>query len=143
VSLHPTDPALHEARAALAAREPLFHRPGFGTTRAEADALMAPDYLEISASGRVFTREYVLGVIGERNRVGAVEILEARDVACREPAPGLYQLTYRLRQGDRTTWRSSLWRRTADGWQVVFHQGTVVVGVDKGATGPGPDHPAP
>jgi hypothetical protein len=41
------------------------------------------------------------------------------DVACRELAPGLVQLTYRLIQGDRLTWRSSLSRRVDDGWQVV------------------------
>jgi hypothetical protein len=127
VPLHATDPALAETRAALAAREPLFHRPGFGTTRTEADALVAPDFVEIGASGRVYSREHVLRVVDERDRTGEVEVLEPADIACRQLAPGLYQLTYRLAQGDRATWRSSLWRRTgAGGWQVVFHQGTAV-----------------
>ncbi len=130
MTVHATDPALAGVRAALAAREPLFHRPGLGATRAEADALMAPDFVEIGASGRVYSREHVLRVVDERDRAGAVAPLEPRDVACRELVPGLYQLTYRLVQGGRTTWRSSLWRRTAGrgagGWQVVFHQGTVV-----------------
>jgi hypothetical protein len=127
VPLHATDSALAEALAALTAREPLFHRPGFGTTRAEADALMAPDFVEIGASGRVYSREHVLSVVDERDRAREVEVLEPVDVACRALAPGLYQLTYRLAQGDRATWRSSLWRRgRPGGWQVVFHQGTVV-----------------
>jgi hypothetical protein len=127
VPLHPTDPALADVLAALLAREPLFHRPGFGTTRAEAEALAAADFIEIGASGRVYAREYVLEVVDERDRRGEVEVLEPFEVACRALAPGLYQLTYRLAQGDRATWRSSLWRRGGpDGWQVVFHQGTVV-----------------
>ncbi len=130
MTVHATDPALAGVRAALAAREPLFHRPGLGTTRAEADALMAADFMEIGASGRVYSREHVLRVVDERDRAGAVAPIEPCDVACRVLAPGLHQLTYRLVQGDRTTWRSSLWRRTPgrglDGWQVVFHQGTVV-----------------
>lgn len=128
MALHPTDPALAEVLDALAAREPLFHRPGFGTTRAEADALMAPDFVEIGASGRVYSREHVLRVVDERDRAGEVEVLEPVGAACRELAPGLCQFTYRLAQDDRATWRSSLWRRNAAGWQVVFHQGTVVLG---------------
>jgi hypothetical protein len=126
--LHPTEPGLADVLAALTAREPLFHRPGHGTTRAQAEAVTAPDFVEISASGGVFDRGYVLGVVEERERRGEVEVLDARDPACRELAPGLYQLTYRLRQGERETWRSSLWRRDPDGWRVVFHQGTVVLG---------------
>ena len=77
----------------------------------------------------MYSREHVLGVVDERDRAGAVEVLEPVDAACRALAPGLYQLTYRLAQGDRATWRSSLWRRGGPGgWQVVFHQGTVVQG---------------
>jgi hypothetical protein len=128
VPLHATDPALRDVRAALAAREPLFHRPGHGTTRAEAEEVTAPEFVEIGASGRIHTREYVLGVVDERDRRGEVEVLEPLDVACRELAPGLYQFTYRLFQGDRETRRSSLWRQVGRDWQVVFHQGTLVRG---------------
>jgi hypothetical protein len=38
----------------------------------------------------------------------------------------VYLLTYTLFQGERTTRRSTIWERTSDGWQAVFHQGTVV-----------------
>jgi hypothetical protein len=127
VALHTSDPALAGVLAELSAREPLFHRPGFGTTRAEADAVMAADFVEIGASGRAYSREYVLGVVDERDRAGATEVLQPVEVACRALAPDLYQLTYRLAQAGRVTWRSSLWRRGGPGgWQVVFHQGTVV-----------------
>jgi hypothetical protein len=126
VPVHATDHALTDVRAALAAREPLFHRVGFGTTREEAEVLAAPDFVEIGASGRVYSREYVLDVVDERARRGEVEVLEPTDTACRGLAPGLYQFTYRLSQDGRDTWRSSLWRQAGTGgWQVVFHQGTV------------------
>jgi hypothetical protein len=128
--VHATDPALAEVRAALAACEPLFHRPGSGTARAEADALMAADFVEVGASGRVYPREHVLRVVDERDRAGAVAVLEPTDVACRELAPGLFQLTHHLVQDGRATWRSSLWRWTPgdglDGWQVLFRRGTAV-----------------
>jgi hypothetical protein len=43
--------------------------------------------------------------------------------------PEFYLLTYTLRQPDRLTRRSTIWRRTEDGdWQIVFHQGTPVSG---------------
>ena len=65
-------------------------------------------------------------MVDERDRAGEAEVLEPVDVACRALAPGLYQLTYRLTQGECRTWRSSLWRATgAGGWRVAFHQGTV------------------
>jgi len=35
-------------------------------------------------------------------------------------------LAYTLRQEERLTRRASIWRRTAAGWKIVFHQGTVV-----------------
>jgi hypothetical protein len=31
-----------------------------------------------------------------------------------------------LQQGARNTRRATIWRRTPDGWKVVYHQGTVV-----------------
>ena len=40
--------------------------------------------------------------------------------------PQTYLLTYDLRQGDRLTRRATVWRRTADDWEVVYHQGTLV-----------------
>jgi len=44
----------------LAAREPIFHKPEFGTSREDFDRLMAKDYWEIGASGQKYSREFVL-----------------------------------------------------------------------------------
>jgi hypothetical protein len=35
-------------------------------------------------------------------------------------------LTYTLHQGARITRRSTIWRRTGEGWKIVYHQGTMV-----------------
>ena len=51
---------------------------------------------------------------------------ESRDFHLRELAPDVYLLTYTLRQGERLTRRSTIWRRADAGWKIVFHQGTVV-----------------
>jgi hypothetical protein len=45
---------------------------------------------------------------------------------CQEIAPENYLLTYTLRQGPRVTRRATIWRRAAQGWVIVYHQGTVV-----------------
>ncbi|GAA4857031.1 DUF4440 domain-containing protein [Saccharopolyspora cebuensis] len=113
------DPVLAE----LAELEPLFHR---GTTLPEVEAMIAPDFREIGASGRTYSREHVIAVLAERFRNPVPERWETDDFRRRELAPGLHLLTYALRQGDRLTQRATLWQRTPDGWQVRFHQGTVV-----------------
>jgi hypothetical protein len=41
--------------------------------------------------------------------------------------PETYLITYTLLQDkQRLTRRATIWRRTADGWKIVYHQGTIV-----------------
>jgi hypothetical protein len=116
------DPDVH---AELAAQEPLFHRHPPGTTIDELAAMVAPDFTEVGASGTRYTREDVLEVLEQRLRDGPEPFpWPAQDFAVRELALDLYLATYRLEEPDRPTQRSSIWRRTQAGWQVVFHQGT-------------------
>ena len=110
----------------LTQREPLFHKPTFGTTRQDFEAMTAPAFWEVSASGRRFSREFVLDVLEKRYENATEAIWEMGDVHCREIAAGNYLFTYTLVQGERVTRRASIWRRTPNGWQVIYHQGTVV-----------------
>ena len=112
----------------LRRREPVFHHPEFGTKRADFDGMMDPSFWEIGASGRRYSREYVLDVLEERWRDPPSEQWETSDFHCAEIAADNYLLTYTLRQQDRLTRRTSIWRRTAAEWKIVFHQGTVVDG---------------
>lgn len=125
---HTPDPALADILTELTAREPIFHHPEFGTSRADFDRMMAPDFWEVSASGRRFSRTYVLDLLTERHAHGPIaEELEASDFHCQQLSPDTYLLTYTLRQdGTRWTRRSTLWRATPQGWQIVFHQGTEI-----------------
>jgi len=42
-------------------------------------------------------------------------------------ADEVYLLTYTLLQGgSRLTRRATIWQRTKNGWQIVYHQGTIV-----------------
>jgi hypothetical protein len=111
----------------LRSREPIFHRPELGTTRADFERMTEAEFWEIGASGRRYSREYVLRVLESRqDGVPPEDRWQARDFHCRELATDLYLLTYTLLQGKRKTRRSTIWRRSGGGWKIVFHQGTVV-----------------
>jgi len=110
----------------LEAREPIFHRPEFGTTRAAFEAMTAEDFWETGASGRRYSRAYVLDILEERHSAPRDEKLQAEDFYCQRIAPDNYLLTYTLHQSSRVTRRATLWRRVPQGWVIVYHQGTVV-----------------
>jgi hypothetical protein len=121
-----TPPRLVPILDALRRREPLFHAPGFGTTRAEREGMTADDFWEIGASGQRYSRTYVLDLLDRRIPDPAEHAWQTRDFHCRRLGPGTYLLTYTLDQGGRVSRRSTIWRRRGDDWQVVFHQGTLV-----------------
>ena len=121
-----TDPALLPVLDELRRREPIFHRPEFGSTRADHLAMTAEDFWEVGASGNRYSRDYVLDVLEERQRNPQPDPWETSEFHCRQLAEAVYLLTYTLRQGERVTRRATIWRRDPDGWKIVFHQGTLV-----------------
>jgi hypothetical protein len=111
----------------LRAREPIFHRPELGTSRADFEKMTAPDFWEVGASGKRYSREFVLDLLEQRYANPVSEQLEASDFRCQELAVGLYLVTYTLVQdGSRKTRRTTIWRRTPECWQIVYHQGTII-----------------
>ena len=122
-----TPPHLTGVLEELRRREPIFHYPGLGTSRADYARMTAEDFWEIGASGQRYSRDYVLDVLDARRSAPVDESdWESRDFHVRELARDVYLLTYTLRQGARLTRRSTIWRRAGDDWKIVFHQGTVV-----------------
>jgi len=115
----------------LKAREPIFHHPEWGTTRADFERMTADDYWEVGASGRIYKRDFVLDEMAKLYAAPHEEpILQAGDFRCRRLAENVYLLTYNLIQDrQRYTRRATIWERTAEGWKIVYHQGTVVEGV--------------
>lgn len=124
-----TAPELKDILAELSAREPIFHRPKFGTERADFERMTAEDFWETGASGRIYSRQFVLGVLEKRFSVPHEDVWETGGFACRRLAPDVYALTYTLLQ-DRTrlTRRCTIWQKTDGGWKAVYHQGTIVQG---------------
>jgi hypothetical protein len=121
------DPELTRILKELVEREPIFHRPELGTSRGDFENMTMPDFWEVGASGRRYSRDYVLAELEKRFQHPRPEVWEARDFLCRQLAADVYLLTYTLIQDHkRTTRRSTIWQRTAEGWKIVFHQGTIV-----------------
>jgi len=110
----------------LVAREPIFHRPEHGTTRAAFEAMTVEDYWEVGASGRRYGRTYILDILEERYSAPYKDEWKTEDFYCQQIAPENYLLTYTLHQGSRVTRRTTLWRRGPKGWAAVYHQGTIV-----------------
>jgi hypothetical protein len=88
---------------------------------------LAPDFFEFGKSGRMHTREAVLGAT--RHTIGAV--LPLRELRIRLIDENTAQITYlsetESAEGGRLlARRSSIWSRTSLGWRLRFHQGTPV-----------------
>ena len=121
------DAQLGRVLAELSAREPLFHRSEFGTTRADFERMTDADFWEIGASGRRYSRAFVLDELEKRHASPHEDIWETSEFQCRRLAGDVYLLTYTLLQdGVRLTRRATLWRRSGDGWVALYHQGTIV-----------------
>jgi len=118
--------SLEHATAALRAREPIFHRPEFGTTRADLEAMLAPEFWEVGASGRVYSKSFVLDTLEARRATPVEEDFSVADFACSEIGANLYLATYRLDQAGRLSRRATIWRYHGSAWQIVYHQGTLI-----------------
>jgi hypothetical protein len=122
-----TDPALTGVLNELAGREPIFHRPEWGTVRADFENMTLADFWEVGASGRRYSREYVLAELEKRHQQPRADVWETSDFCCRRLAQDVYLLTYALLQDKaRKTRRATIWQRTPAGWKIVYHQGTIV-----------------
>jgi hypothetical protein len=123
-----TAPELEDILAELIRREPICHRPEFGTTRAEFERMLTEDFWEVGASGRRYSRQYVLDGLEKRQFFDPqADVWQARDFHCRRLGDDAYLLTYTLLQDNvRLTRRATIWQSTAEGWKILFHQGTLV-----------------
>jgi hypothetical protein len=121
-----TPPRLAGVLNELAQREPIFHRPELGTARGDFEAMTDASFWEVGASGRRYSREFILDTLGNRALEGGTDVWETRDMHCQEIAADNFLMTYTLLQGRRVTRRATLWRRTKAGWKILYHQGTLV-----------------
>lgn len=99
--------------------------PAVRRSRARLEELLDPEFVEIGASGRLWSRDAIIEMlVGGDDRVRAP--LPTAEMTGRSAAPGVILLTYVSDPGGRAARRSSLWRRSGRSWRVLFHQGTRV-----------------
>lgn len=124
-----TDAACQAVMDELSKHEPIFHRPEFGTSRRDFEAMITDDFWEIGASGNIYNRSYILEVLEDRHGNPDTEYKEdweTGDFYCSKIAENRYLLSYTLTLHGRLTRRTTLWHRANDGWKAAFHQGTTV-----------------
>lgn len=111
----------------LKAREPIFHTKRFGESLEDFERRTAPDFWEVGASGRRYSRGFILGMCSRKELVDAeAEGWEASGFGLKQLGPHCYLLTYTLNQKGRLTRRATIWEKAETGWRIVYHQGTVV-----------------
>jgi len=121
-----TAPELQGVLEELRQREPIFHKPKFGASRKDFEAMTSDEFWEVGASGRRYSREFVLNTLESRVGEPDEDCWQTGDFHCLQIAQDNFLLTYTLLQGTRLTRRSTIWRRAPGGWKILFHQGTVV-----------------
>jgi len=98
-------------------------RPEVRRSADRAGALLHPGFTEVGASGRLWSRAEILAAMaGELSLQG--EVVQVRDLHGQRVADDVVHLTYVTDVAGRVARRSSVWRRTGDGWRLWFHQGT-------------------
>jgi len=94
--------------------------------RAGIAELLAEDFVEIGASGRVWTRDETLDLLASEEFDPPV----IEEFVCRQIVEDVALVTYcgvrtNAKTGERSiTLRSSLWSKVSGAWRLRFHQGT-------------------
>ena len=86
--------------------------------RAAVAALLHPDWQEVGRSGRLWTREDQLDVIGP------IEPVDVEVISVDRVGADTILLLWRTSTAERSTLRSTLWVRSGGQWRARFHQGT-------------------
>jgi len=112
--------------AQLERLERLLMDPAVRRDRARVAELLAEEFTEFGASGRVWTRKAILDLLATEEYTPPV----VEKFSCRELAEDVALATYRAVRADAATGaravtlRSSVWVRQSGAWRMVFHQGT-------------------
>ena len=117
-----------ELNALLVKLERELHDPSVRCNRTRLAVLLHPEFVEFGRSGRSYTFSQIVEHLEASPAVPLAIHAQDFNVCLLHDEVAL--VTYKSAQVhaegklERHTLRSSLWLRTADGWQMVFHQGT-------------------
>jgi hypothetical protein len=118
-----------ETQLEIRGLEERLANPGPGDTPRSLAPIFADDFREFGSSGRIFDAATVLGASSGAEQLPGRGVIALEGFRVERVAPHVVLATYtgRTAGGSRpAALRSSLWRKTDDHWQIVFHQGTPV-----------------
>jgi hypothetical protein len=102
--------------------------PSVRAARAYLEPLISDDFVEFGSSGRVYDKSKTIAVLNTELE-GRPEPPAVSELRVLMLGAGAALVTYRC----GPSLRSSVWRREALGWRVVFHQGTPSIATPVGA----------
>ena len=97
-----------------------------GTSRMDFQAMTAPDFWEVWASGKVYDLESIRNILESRYKANEPDDWRTSDFRIRARGSSVYLLTYLLQQGHRFTRRATIWERAVFVQRATYHQGTIV-----------------
>lgn len=124
---------MHADLSHVIALERSLRDPAVRTDPEAVTALLAPDFREVGASGRVWDRAAIVAELAGELAEADAPAVRDEDMDATELALGVVLLTYVSTAGVRRAQRSSVWCRDAtDGrWRLRHHQGTPAVADDR------------
>jgi ribonuclease HI len=90
---------------------------------ARLNELLHPQFVEVGASGRRWTRADMIEALVADPDLGALEV---DDVVASVVSDDAVLVTYTTRRSTASIHRASLWVRHGESWAVRYHQGTPV-----------------
>ena len=106
----------------LIALERSLHSSAVRSDPEATGELLAEDFREFGASGRVFSRKEILAELAGETAYP----IDGLDFECRLLSSDLALLTYVSTSPGRRARRTSLWRLEGAQWRCFFHQGTPI-----------------
>jgi ribonuclease HI len=91
--------------------------------RPQLEALLHPEFVEVGASGRRWTRSQMIDALVDEPGAAGPQV---SDLESWPLSTDVVLVTYSARRGGTTSLRSSIWVRGEHGWVARFHQGTPV-----------------
>lgn len=99
-----------------------------GKNMSDPDKIISDDFLEIGKSGKIWTKQALITSYENKTEVN----ITITDFRLKPLSDSILLAIYTAHHTSETyhpvvkTIRSSVWRLSGTGWEIVFHQGTIV-----------------
>jgi hypothetical protein len=100
--------------------------PACRADAARLEKLLAPDFVEVGASGRRWDFSGIMAMLQEESADGSTAGIRVSGLSARALAPGVVQVFWDSERAGRRARRTSIWCERGGDWQQVYHQGTLL-----------------